>query len=134
MFELTADNAADYLRQRGHLGPGPATVEVLSGGVSGLVLRVEQGGDRFVVKQARRRVRTREDWFSDLDRIHREQEVMDLLAPRLAPGSIPAVRFSERDDYVLGMEHAPLDAVPWKAALLAGEVDNARAEQAGRLL
>src|SRR5258707_863245 len=41
MWELTADNAPDYLRENGWLAPGPARAEVLAGGVSNLELRVD---------------------------------------------------------------------------------------------
>ncbi|MFO0880525.1 MAG: phosphotransferase [Gemmataceae bacterium] len=134
MWELTVDNALDYLRQSGRIGPGPAQVEPLSGGVSNLVLRVEQGDDRFVLKQSCPQLRTREAWFSDVTRIYREEEVMALLHDLLPPGCIPAVRFADRPRYVLAMEHAPLEARVWKQMLLAGEVDPTVARQAGRLL
>ena len=49
MWELTADNAPGYLRQRRWLAEGPCRVEALTGGVSNVVLRVEQAGHRLVV-------------------------------------------------------------------------------------
>src|SRR5262245_19477197 len=120
MWELTADHALDYLRQQGRLDGSSARVEVLAGGVSGVVLRVERGGRRFVLKQSRPQLRTREAWFSDVARIYREQDVMEVLSPLLPPGAIPAVVFADRPCYVLAMEHAPLDAQVWKGQLLAG--------------
>jgi 5-methylthioribose kinase len=132
--ELDADNALDYLRERGWIGAGPARVEVLAGGVSNLVLRVEEDGRRLIVKQSRPRLRTRDDWFSDLERIHREQAVMELLAPLLPAGVVPRVLHSDRDDYVLVMEHAPADARNWKEQLLAGTVDLEVGTLAGRVL
>src|SRR5215475_13982308 len=108
MWELTADNALDYLREHGRLTSAPARGEVLAGGVSNVVLRVEQGDRRFVLKQSRPQLRTKEAWFSDLDRVYREQEVMEALHPLLPSGSIPAVLFAVRPRYVLAMEHAPL--------------------------
>jgi 5-methylthioribose kinase len=134
MWELTADNAADYLRQHGWIAPGPVHVEALTGGVSNIVLRVEQNDRRFIVKQSRPQLRTREAWFSDLNRIHREQAAMELLQPLLPAGCIPAVLFADQPQFVLGMEHAPLDAKPWKQQLLAGQVDLAIGRQVGRLL
>src|SRR5262245_59402381 len=134
MWELTADNALDYLRQSGRLSAEPARAEVLAGGVSNVVLRIEQGERRFVVKQSRPQLRTRDDWFSDLDRVHREQEMTELLPPLLPEGVVPRVMFADRERYVLAMEHAPLDSVVWKAALLSGEADPAIATLAGRIL
>lgn len=134
MFELTPDNTAEYLRGRGWLGPEPASVEALGGGVSNVVLRVEQSDRCFIVKQSRPQLRTREDWFSDLERIYREQETMELLVPLLPPGVIPRVLFAAGEDFLFGMESAPSDAQVWKAQLLASQVDPSIAEQAGHLL
>ena len=90
MIELTTDNAIDYLRSRGWIAPGPARVELLSGGVSNAVLRVETPQRLMVLKQSCPQLRTRDAWFSDLDRVYREQEVMQLLHP-LLPQVVPEV-------------------------------------------
>jgi 5-methylthioribose kinase len=134
MLELTPDNALDYLRARGWVGPGPARVEALGWGVSNLVLRVETPGETFVLKQSRPQLRTRDAWFSDLDRVYREQEVMELLGPLLPPLTVPRVLHSDRDNYVFAMSHAPAGARVWKESLLAGEADPAVAGRAGSVL
>src|SRR5438552_13997775 len=121
MHELTPDNALDYLRASGRLR-GPGRIEPLSGGVSNLVLRVVTDQGVFVLKQSRPQLRTRDAWFSDLERIHREQEVMEALHP-LLPGAVPEVLFVDRANFVFAMSHAPEDARVWKAVLLAGEID-----------
>ncbi len=134
MWELTTDNAADYLCRRGWIGPGPVRIEALSGGVSNAVLRVEWGDNRFVLKQSCPRLRTRDDWFSDVERVYREQEVMELLQPLLPDLAVPAVLHVDRENYVFAMQHAPREASVWKERLLAGETDLVTAERAGRLL
>src|SRR5947209_13074908 len=131
MLELTADNALDYLRARGWVGPGPARVEPLGWGVSNIVLRVQTPGETLVLKQSRPQLRTRDAWFSDLDRVYREEEVMRLLQPLLPPLTVPEVLFSDRANYVFAMTHAPADAQVWKEQLLAGTLDRATAQQAG---
>jgi 5-methylthioribose kinase len=133
MIELTADNAVDYLRQQGWIA-GPARIEPLGGGVSNAVLRVETPGRRFVLKQSRPQLRTRDAWFSDLDRVYREQEVMQMLAPLLPPHTVPEVLFTDRANYVFAMEHAPREAQVWKQQLLDGDIDFAVGEHAGRIL
>jgi 5-methylthioribose kinase len=133
-WELTADNTADYLRQRGWIDPGPVQVTALSGGVSNIVLRVEQNGELFVVKQSRPQLRTRDAWFSDVERIYREQEVMEVLCPLLPAKAVPAVLHVDRENYVFVMEHAPRESVVWKEKLLGGEADLSIAERAGRIL
>jgi 5-methylthioribose kinase len=131
---LTPENAAEYLRQRGWIGPGAVQIEPLSGGVSNIVLRVEAGDRLFVVKQSRPRLRTKDAWFSDVERVYREQEVMEVLHPLLPSGVVPKVLHADRERYVFVMEHAPREARVWKELLLAEQVDLAIGERAGRIL
>jgi 5-methylthioribose kinase len=133
MIELTADNAVEYLRQRGWIS-GTARIEPLGGGVSNAVLRVETPERRFVLKQSRPQLRTRDAWFSDLERVYREQEVMQVLAPLLPPHTVPEVLFTDRANYVFAMQHAPDGAKVWKQQLLDGHIDFAVGEHAGRIL
>ena len=134
MLELNADNALDYLRSNGWLGKGAAQVEVLGWGVSNVVLRVHTPDQTFILKQSRPQLRTRDAWFSDLERIYREQEVMEVLYPLLPEPTVPEVLFSDRANYVFAMSHAPAGARVWKETLLAGEVDRAIGERAGLIL
>src|SRR5437764_7447150 len=108
MFELTAENALDYLRSQRWIGSRPAQAEVLSGGVSNFVLRVTTPLRCFVLKQSRPQLRTRDLWLSDLNRIWREQEVMQALHPHL-PDVVPEVLHVDRDNYVYAMSHAPME-------------------------
>jgi len=135
MLELNPDNAAAYLREHGWLGPGPGPVQIeaLTGGVSNLVLRVRTPERTFVLKQSCPQLRTQAAWFSDLDRIYREQEVMEVLHP-LLPAWVPEVLFSDRANFVFAMSHAPEPLRVWKQVLLAGEVDAQVGAQAGQLL
>jgi 5-methylthioribose kinase len=119
MQELTADNAEAYLRARGWIGPGPARVEALGGGVSNVVLAVTTPDQSLVLKQSRPQLRTRDAWFSDLARVYREQEVMQILRPLLPPLTVPEVLCSDRANYVFAMSHAPTGARSWKDDLLA---------------
>ena len=134
MLELNADNALDYLRSKGWIDEGPAQVEVLGWGVSNAVLRVHTPEQTFILKQSRPQLRTRDAWFSDLERVYREQEVMEVLYPLLPEPTVPQVLFSDRANYVFAMSHAPAEARVWKETLLAGEVDRAIAERAGLIL
>jgi 5-methylthioribose kinase len=133
MFELTAENALDYLRQQGWIDDAPAQAELLSGGVSNQVLRVTTPQRRLVLKQSRPQLRTRDAWFSDLDRIYREQEVMEALHPYL-PSVVPEVLFVDRPNYLYTMSHAPLEAKVWKAELLEGQIDLELGAKIGRVL
>ncbi len=136
MFELTADNAPGYLQSRGFLPTGStATVTPLAWGVSNLVLRVEpEGLPAVVVKQSQPRLRTKIDWFSRCERIHREADVLRAISPLLPPGVVPAVRFEARADYVLGLEAIRADHEVWKAALLGNRVELTVAARLGTYL
>jgi 5-methylthioribose kinase len=87
-----------------------------------------------VLKQSRPQLRTRDAWFSDLDRVYREQEVMEYLGPRLPAGTVPQVLFSDRDNFVFAMSHAPMESRVWKEDLLAGDVDLAVGQRTGEIL
>jgi 5-methylthioribose kinase len=134
MRELTTASAGAYLLEKGLIGPGPVRIDLLGGGVSNVVLRVETAERTFVVKQSCPQLRTRDAWFSDLDRIYREQEVMQVLEPLLPPLTVPTVLFSDRDNYVFAMSHAPAEACVWKQQLLDGATDAGVAEQVGAVL
>lgn len=134
MWTITSTNAEEYLRFHDRVGDGPVHVEALSGGVSNVVLRVDAGGEPFVVKQSRPQLRTRDAWFSDMDRIYREQEVMEALLELLPPLTVPHVLFVDRENFVFAMSHAPAGATAWKDALLAGDIDVPMGAWAGRVL
>ncbi|MFQ3651884.1 MAG: aminoglycoside phosphotransferase family protein [Gemmataceae bacterium] len=133
MILLDAQNVSAFAQQRGWIGPGPAEAEELSGGVSNAVFRVQTPTERIVVKQSRPRLRTQREWFSDPERIFREEAVQRLLAERL-PGSVPEVRGSDHEHFAYAMQHAPLEARPWKAFLLEGHLHLETAQRAGQLL
>jgi 5-methylthioribose kinase len=134
MQELTAENAVQYVRDCGWVAGGPVRVEPLGWGVSNLVLRVVMPEHSFVLKQSRPQLRTVDPWFSDLERVYREEEVMRALFPLLPEPTVPRVLFSDRPNYVFAMTEAPAASRVWKQVLLAGDVDLAVAERAGFIL
>jgi 5-methylthioribose kinase len=133
VLELTEANLLDYLRQRSWIGTAPARITSLSGGVSNVVFRVDAPDGDFVVKQSRPQLRTRDAWFSDLERIYREQQVIETLHAFL-PEYVPAVLFPDRDNYAFAMSAAPTGAQVWKALLLARSVDLGLGQRTGSLL
>ena len=134
MLELTTNNALAFARARGWIAPGPATVAELSGGVSNAVLRVEANGRVLILKQSRPQLRTRDAWFSDVDRVYREQEVMEALHPLLPAGIVPKVLHADRPNYVFAMSSAPADARNWKQQLLKGDIEFDLGYQVGAVL
>jgi 5-methylthioribose kinase len=144
MFTVDERTVWDYFR-----GPGKnawkelglsytafakSTATPLAWGVSNLVLRVDTPALSFVIKQSRRQLRTKIEWFSRLERIWREAEVLCELNLITTDRSVPKVLFEDRDNYLFGMEAIEADHRVWKAELLGGNVDPEIAKSLGRWL
>jgi len=124
------------LRSRGWLEARfSARIEALAWGVSNVVLLVEpESRASLVIKQSRAQLRTRDPWFSRVDRIWRETAAMQCLAPLLPAGVIPRVLFEDRDNYLFAMEAAPRAHIVWKQLLLEGCADVSIARRLGSYL
>jgi 5-methylthioribose kinase len=132
MHEIEASNAAEYLRAAGRVAADePVIVRELAGGVSNVVLLVTlpARGERFVLKQARNRLRVKEDWRCPIERIWREVEVLEVCGwvLRSAPPAkarfrpaVPEVLWEDRENYCYAMSVAPEEHRTWKEMLLAG--------------
>jgi len=134
MFPLDPHNALDWLHTAGWLPVGEsAEILPLAWGVSNVVLRIEpESSPPFVLKQSREQLRTRDPWFSRLDRIWREADAMRVLQPLFPPGRIPKVLREDRPNYVFSMEAAPAEHTVWKQSLLQGELRGDVALRLGR--
>ena len=136
MRELTALNAAEYLRESGRVPAGLSiNVRELTGGVSNIVLRADiSGHPPIVIKQCRERLRVAMEWHARLERIWTEQAAMELLGAILPAGNVPLVEFEDRSNYLFAMTCAPDDAVTWKSQLMGGTLDRDIAVQLGIIL
>jgi 5-methylthioribose kinase len=143
--------AEAYLRDTARIGAKePVIVRELAGGVSNMVLAVERPefpGEEFVLKQARAQLRTSQPWFSSVERIWREADVLAICAelldnrgpdqprdPAVPLAGTPRILFEDRENYLLAMSAAPRPNAVWKAELLAGRVDSRIAAACGALL
>ena len=141
MLELTTQNAAAILHSRGHLADANARVQELSGGVSNAVFLVEHGADRFVVKQARSRLRVAADWQCSVERIWREvavleryNEILRLSPSGETPNCLPQILWTDGELYAYAMTAALPGSRTWKELLLAGAAPAHMASAAGDLL
>jgi 5-methylthioribose kinase len=137
---IDAEGIGDYLRGR-EVVPADATVRAapLGGGVSNTVLRVTVDGDCLVVKQPLANLAVEDDWPADVDRVHNEAAAARAYRTVIDRASIPdvrvpAVRFEDETDHVVGFECAPEGARTWKQHLLEGAVDARIARTLGRFL
>jgi hypothetical protein len=93
MLEIRLHNVVEYLHDRGWLDRQiSARAEVLAWGISNSVLRVTPAiGEALVVKQSRAQLRTKDPWFSRLDRIYPE------LVHHFSQGDVPEKTPEQRD-------------------------------------
>jgi 5-methylthioribose kinase len=111
----------------------PIDVEVLSGGVSSLVVRARGRTRCAVVKQALPRLKVRDEWLSRVERSSIEARCARVLA-MVVPGSVPETLASDEARHALIMACAPEGSVNWKVQLMSGVVNFSAAADAGRLL
>lgn len=126
----------DWLRAEGWIEPNETpAIAVLHGGVSNRTVLVERsGGDAWVLKQALAKLRVQVDWFSPVERVHREALGLRWLE-RIAPaGTITPLIFEDFPHHLLAMAAVPQPHENWKQMLLRGEVERDHVEQFGLLL
>ena len=139
-MRLDADAAVEYLEARGRIpeGADPAA-EPLGGGVSNDVFRVSWDDDAVVLKQPLPDLAVPDDWPADVGRVHNEAAAARVYADVLEDRgmdrlAVPAVRFEDHDEYVIGISSAPESARMWKSDLLEGTVDRGVAATVGEFL
>ncbi|MCC8189158.1 MAG: phosphotransferase, partial [Planctomycetes bacterium] len=118
-----------YLRNRNLVDEdAPFAIEYCGGGVSGTVAFVQGGPRQMIVKQALARLRVKETWLCDPDRMRIEMLANEMYH-RLVPENVPAVYFYDHENFLFGREAAPDRCSMWKADLLAGKLDYLVAEK-----
>lgn len=126
---LDATTATSVLARLGLAVDPAASVRELGGGVSNVVLAVD---DRIVVKQARARLQVADRWEAKRERSVSEARAL-ALAGELVPGRVPPVLGLDEDACILAIGYAPAGYRPWKDELLAGQADPAVAAELGRV-
>ncbi len=92
----------------------------LHGGVSNRTVLVRLSDSRqWVVKQALEKLRVKEDWFSDPQRIHHEAEGLRALQKLTRPGAVPQYIFEDHEQHILIMEAVPEPHENYKSLLLS---------------
>ena len=125
-----------YLRVTGRIAADETpTTSILPGGVSNRTVLVERStGEAWVIKQALAKLRVPTEWYSPVERVHREALGLIWLA-RLAPsGTIPALIFEDHTAHLVAMQAVPQPHENWKTLLLEGQLDFAHVDQFAWLL
>jgi aminoglycoside phosphotransferase (APT) family kinase protein len=135
MALLRRDRVTSYLRHAGILPPGVrAKVEVLSGGVSSAVFRVEYGSTAIVVKQALPKLRVSDEWLSRVERSATEARAAAVLHHILPDESVLPPMHVDEVHSLFVMPSAPRGAETWKAKLMRGVLSPETAGRVGQLL
>lgn len=97
-------------------------VEVLTGGVSNVVLAITTATQKLVLKQALAELAVSEKWQADQRRAIVEADAIELFN-RLTPTQVPKLIFLDPERFVLVLERVPVGSTVWKSDLLAGVIN-----------
>ncbi|GAB3878933.1 phosphotransferase family protein [Terrabacter terrigena] len=130
---LDEQSVVAYVQDRGLLAGHSVTASALSGGVSNVVLAVDDGHRRVVVKQSLGRLRVRDEWHAPRERVIAEAAALDHVRC-LTPSRVPGVVHRDRANNVIVIEGAPGQWRDWKTQLLHGDVNPPVGGQLGEVL
>jgi 5-methylthioribose kinase len=129
---LDESSVIPYLTERGLIS-GNATVEVLTGGVSCVVLAVASDEREIVVKQALPELKTKAKWVADQRRAIVEAEAMRIYQS-ITPDSVPELLDCDEANFTLTMSRLPNTCTNWKQDMLEGRIHPEMGEKLGKIL
>lgn len=109
-------------------------VQHLPGGVSCRVWKINRNKDQWVLKQALEKLDVEADWHSDVERIHREHEVMHQLIQIIPDSPIPQILHVDYINHVYMMSFVMDASDTWKSQLMQGIINVESAKSAAGLL
>jgi len=131
----TIGQVQKYLIKEGLVSPEDSVhVEYLSGGVSCRVWKIIRSNDRWVIKQALEKLDVKADWFSDVERIHREHRVMKQIELIVPDSNVPKVLHVDYTNHVYMMTCAEEGVETWKDLMMSGIFNVNTAKSASSLL
>lgn len=108
-------------------------MEVLTGGVSCVVLAVANAEVDLVVKQALPELKTKAKWVADQRRAIVEADAMRIYHS-ITPNSVPELIDIDPDNFTLTMSRLPHSCTNWKQDMLEGRVYPEMGEKLGTVL
>jgi 5-methylthioribose kinase len=131
---LNQNTVVEYLINKGVIKSvdNPA-VEVLTGGVSNVVLAVNTNNQKLVLKQALAQLTVSEKWEADQRRAIVEADALKLFN-QLSPDQVPKLIFLDPERFILVLERVPVGSTIWKADLLAGVINSDVGKKLGNTL
>ena len=120
---LTEDTVVAYLIEKKVISAtDQAEVEVLTGGVSNVVLAITTADKKLVLKQALAELKVAEKWEADQRRAIVEANAIALFH-KLSPNQVPNLVFLDPERFVLILDRVPVGSTVWKSDLLAGVIN-----------
>ena len=135
MIDLANEEALQrYLREKAFVSDAePWSWHYCGGGVSCTVVLVHSGERLIIVKQALEKLKVKEEWLCDPNRMYIEYRSNEIYH-ELVPACAPAVFFYDPENYIYARDAVPEEWWMWKAELLRGVLNYPAAEQAIRTL
>lgn len=120
---LNKDTVVEYLISKKVIkNEDSPQVEVLTGGVSNVVLAITTANQKLVLKQALAELAVSEKWVADQRRAIVEADAIELFN-RLTPTQVPKLVFLDPERFILVLERVPVGSTVWKSDLLAGVIN-----------
>ncbi len=120
---LNKDTVVKYLTDKKVISTSDkAEVEVLTGGVSNVVLAITTANQKLVLKQALAELAVTEKWLADPRRAIVEADAIKLFN-QLSPDQVPKLIFLDPERFILVLERVPVGSTVWKSDLLAGVIN-----------
>ena len=120
---LTEDTVVAYLIEKGIISAtDKAEVEVLTGGVSNVVLAITTSDKKLVLKQALAELKVAEKWEADQRRAIVEANAIALFH-KLSPEQVPNLVFLDPERFILILDRVPVGSTVWKTDLLDGVIN-----------
>ncbi|MEN9736033.1 MAG: hypothetical protein RL129_743 [Actinomycetota bacterium] len=133
MSELLNENTVvPYLTKRGVIS-GPAQVEILTGGVSNVVLAVKTSDKDLVLKQALPQLKVKQEWLADQRRAIVEADAMRLFHS-ITPDAVPEILDNDPVEFTVTMQRLARDCVNWKEEMLANRANPIIGTRLGKIL
>jgi 5-methylthioribose kinase len=131
---LTSDTVLTYLIEKKIISASDqAEVEVLTGGVSNVVLAITTKNQKMVLKQALAELMVAQKWEADQRRAIVEANAIALFH-KLSPDQVPNLVFLDPERFILILDRVPVGSTVWKSDLLDGVINPDVAEVLGTTL
>ena len=131
---LTEETVVAYLIEKEVISATDfAEVEVLTGGVSNVVLAITTADKKLVLKQALAELKVAEKWEADQRRAIVEANAIALFH-KLSPDQVPNLVFLDPERFIVILDRVPVGSTVWKTDLLDGVINPDVAEKLGTTL